>query len=132
MSRLTSLFEQADCEIKALSKLVYGERCIVCLQNPGWLDAGHYINRDHKSVKWDIHNVFPQCRECNRIHEYDKEPMRIAVLGILGRKRHDELVEKSKQLMYNITEGYMRRLIKEIRGSKKIVIKAKKEIINDY
>jgi len=123
MAKLSTLFEIADCEIKRLSKLVYGDRCICCLENPGWLDAGHYINRDHKSVRWDIHNVFPQCRTCNRIHEEDKKPMRIAVLGILGKKRHDELVEKSKQLLYSITEGYMRRLIAEIREAIKEVKK---------
>jgi len=32
-------------------------------------DAGHYISRVHKAVKFDEMNVHAQCRHCNRMQE---------------------------------------------------------------
>ena len=30
------------------------------------LDCGHYVPRNHKSLRWDERNTWPQCRRCNR------------------------------------------------------------------
>jgi hypothetical protein len=42
----------------------YG-KCVTCRK---WslLEAGHFIPRQHISVRWDIRNVHGQCSRCNR------------------------------------------------------------------
>ena len=44
-------------------------RCFTCGARVHWkaCDAGHYISRNRKAVKFDDRNVKPQCHNCNRI-----------------------------------------------------------------
>ena len=43
-------------------------RCITCTNRAPWkeMDAGHFISRDRKAVRWNEHNVHAQCPRCNR------------------------------------------------------------------
>ena len=43
-------------------------KCISCqkIQHYKEVDAGHFISRRHMSTRYDVNNVFPQCRYCNR------------------------------------------------------------------
>lgn len=43
-------------------------KCISCqkIQHYKDVDAGHFISRRHMSTRYDVDNVFPQCRYCNR------------------------------------------------------------------
>ena len=43
-------------------------KCISCqkIQHYKDVDAGHFISRRHMSTRYDVNNVFPQCRYCNR------------------------------------------------------------------
>tara|TARA_R110002153_G_C13325786_1_gene497487 strand:+ start:2702 stop:3088 length:387 start_codon:yes stop_codon:yes gene_type:complete len=43
-------------------------KCISCqkIQHYKDVDAGHFISRRHMSTRYDVNNVFPQCRHCNR------------------------------------------------------------------
>ncbi len=45
-------------------------RCITCGRPFDWkaIDAGHFINRDRKGVRWNSKNVNAQCQSCNRFH----------------------------------------------------------------
>jgi len=42
--------------------------CITCNDKHGIksIDAGHYVNRDHKLVRFNENNARPQCHQCNR------------------------------------------------------------------
>lgn len=46
-------------------------RCISCNSIHHWkdMDAGHYVNRRHMSLRFDEKNVNAQCRSCNRFDE---------------------------------------------------------------
>jgi hypothetical protein len=46
-------------------------RCISCGAIRLWtqMDAGHYVNRQHMSLRYDERNVHAQCRSCNRFDE---------------------------------------------------------------
>lgn len=46
-------------------------RCISCNKILHWTngDAGHYVNRQHMSLRYDEKNVHLQCRRCNRFDE---------------------------------------------------------------
>jgi hypothetical protein len=43
-------------------------RCITCGRSEPWkeMDAGHFVSRDRKAVRWDERNVHAQCPHCNR------------------------------------------------------------------
>ena len=46
-------------------------KCISCPKLDYWknVDAGHFINRKHLSLRWAFRNVHAQCRQCNRFDE---------------------------------------------------------------
>jgi hypothetical protein len=49
-------------------------KCCSCLKWFHWtnMDAGHYVSRNHNSLRYDDRNVHPQCRKCNRFQEGNK------------------------------------------------------------
>ena len=77
------------------------EYCVTC---PIWMEIkpehtpsqvmqpGHYITRGARSVRWDLRNVYKQCRTCNMMHEYRPEVMAWYVLSVLGIKGFEKLV----------------------------------------
>lgn len=46
-------------------------KCISCGRIYHWknMDAGHFVNRKHMSVRYNEQNVNAQCRACNRFDE---------------------------------------------------------------
>lgn len=42
-------------------------RCITCKTKKHWkdLDAGHFVSRGYRALRYDERNVFPQCKKCN-------------------------------------------------------------------
>jgi len=46
-------------------------KCISCGKPDHWknMDAGHFVNRKHLSLRWGIRNVHAQCKSCNRFDE---------------------------------------------------------------
>lgn len=45
--------------------------CCTCGKHVHWKqgDAGHFVNRQHKSLRYSEDNVHLQCRKCNRFDE---------------------------------------------------------------
>jgi hypothetical protein len=69
--------------------------CVTCCRVYEWkkIQAGHFISRQHYSVRWDERNVKPQCYGCNvmqqgRQYEFSK---------YLGQELSEELYLLSKQ-----------------------------------
>jgi hypothetical protein len=70
--------------------------CVTCGRVYEWkkIQAGHFISRQHYSVRWDERNVKPQCYGCNvmqqgRQYEFSK---------YLGQELSEELYLLSKQI----------------------------------
>ena len=42
-------------------------KCITCGRSHHWkeMQAGHFVTRNHKAVKYDVRNVSAQCVSCN-------------------------------------------------------------------
>ena len=69
--------------------------CVTCGRVYEWkkIQSGHFISRQHYSVRWDERNVKPQCYGCNvmqqgRQYEFSK---------YLGQELSEELYLLSKQ-----------------------------------
>ena len=56
-------------------------------------DAGHFISRQHLSVRWDERNVNLQCRKCNRF-EYGRQ---FEYSLKIGTELAEELLQLSRQ-----------------------------------
>lgn len=77
-------------------------QCVTCGRSYEWkkIQAGHFMSRQHYSVRWDERNVKPQCYGCNvmqqgRQFEYSR---------YLGEDLANELYMLSKQVV-KFTEG---------------------------
>lgn len=57
-------------------------------------DAGHFISRQHLSVRWDERNVHLQCRKCNRF-EYGRQ---YEYSLKLGAELSEELLQLSRSI----------------------------------
>ena len=93
--------------------------CISCGKIIHWRsgDAGHYISRGIKSVKYHEKNSHLQCRHCNRFREGEKDGYREGLIKKYGEGVLDELMicknNTSKlgvQEMKILTTDYLRRL----------------------
>ena len=50
-------------------------KCYTCSTSDHWenLDAGHFVSRRYRAVRWDFRNIRAQCRLCNRFLEGQKK-----------------------------------------------------------
>lgn len=61
-------------------------------------DAGHFINRRWRSVRWHEQNVHMQCRWCNRFNEGNAAGYALFMIKKYGQKRVEYLHGVSKTL----------------------------------
>ncbi|KKL59294.1 hypothetical protein LCGC14_2216810 [marine sediment metagenome] len=92
-------------------------KCVSCGKPDYWknMDAGHFINRKHLSLRWDERNVHSQCRRDNRFDEgnivgYTKAMIKKYGIGIL-----DEL-EVKKFTTYKPARFDLEILIEHYKG----------------
>jgi hypothetical protein len=53
-----------DSLVSEIILRLYGGRCVLCQRDA--TDAHHWlIGRRHKSVRWNLINIIPLCRECH-------------------------------------------------------------------
>ena len=74
------------------------------------MQPGHFITRGAHSVKWDLRNVYQQCKTCNFLHEHHPEVLANYVLSVLGEMGFEKLVfdgnKFKKYLMPELEELY--------------------------
>ena len=87
--------------------------CVTCGRVYEWkkIQAGHFISRQHYSVRWDERNVKPQCYGCNvmqqgRQYEFSK---------YLGEELSNELYLLSKQTR-KFTENELEEMIQDYKS----------------
>jgi len=84
------------------------------------MQPGHFITRGAKSIRWDLRNVYKQCRTCNFLHEHHPEVLANYVVNTLGVKEFEKLVFDGNQfkrwLMPELEELYEK--LKEIKNPK--------------
>ncbi len=71
---------------------------------------GHFITRGAHNVRWDLRNVYQQCKTCNFLHEHHPEVLANYVLNTLGVEGFERLVfdgnQYKKFLMPELEELY--------------------------
>jgi hypothetical protein len=74
-------------------------KCISCGKVHHWkeMDAGHFVNRKHMSVRYNEKNVNAQCRACNRFDEGNIPSYSLNLIKIHGQGIIEELLWKKSQ-----------------------------------
>lgn len=72
-----------------------GKGCISCGQRLrfDYCDAGHFIPRTHRSVRWNEDNVHGQCYTCNRMKDGNEAQYRASLIRRIGVQRVETLEE---------------------------------------
>jgi hypothetical protein len=96
--------------------------CFTCGVSLPWkqLQCGHYISRQHLSLRFDPKNCFPQCFSCNcekngNIAEYKKKIIRnygIVHLHYLTEKKNE--IKQYSDFELDILISYYKKKIKEM------------------
>lgn len=93
-------------------------RCITCWKiYPDWeskLNAGHYIKRGKKIVKFNEKNVHWQCVSCNKFRDWEQDIHREAIDILYGEGTAEKIADKKWKVRYfSIME--LKDLIKQYR-----------------
>ena len=83
-------------------------------------DAGHYVNRQHQSLRYNEFNVNGQCRHCNRFDEGNMQGYR------------QGLVEKHGELMVKQLEGSKRISVKRTTGDFLLIERVYKDLTKAF
>lgn len=63
-----------------------------------YIDCGHFVSRQYKSLRWDEKNTAPQCRKCNRFLEGVKDVFALNLQIKYGTGILQELNNKKRQI----------------------------------
>jgi hypothetical protein len=69
-------------------------KCVTCPRLLFWkeADCGHWIKRQHRSVRWDERNVAPQCTRCNHFQGGAQDEFSAHIISVHGIETHQELI----------------------------------------
>ncbi len=71
-------------------------KCVVCGSDK-ILQAGHLIpSKSSPALRYDLRNIFTQCRNCNLIHRYNQAPYFLWYIKTFGIQAFENLVYLSK------------------------------------
>lgn len=73
--------------------------CVTCRKLMHWkeADCGHWIKRQHRSVRWDLRNLGPQCGRCNRWMGGNMDEFAGHIIRQHGQDAIDELLKLKHQ-----------------------------------
>ena len=74
-----------------IRKRDHGKPCITCGKRTE-LQAGHFVKRQHMSVRWDERNVHGQCVRCNHFLNGNDGEYAYAILNLYGQWTLDQLM----------------------------------------
>lgn len=93
--------------------------CYTCGARHHWkdLDCGHYIKRRYLHTRWDLSNVRPQCRNCNRTLGGNYKIYEPKIIKELGQDNVQKLWDKAyntSKIPTTVLEGLAEDLKKKV------------------
>lgn len=88
--------------------------CITCGVRKPWqqMDAGHFVSRNAKAIKYDERNVHAQCKSCNGFHGGMAFVYGQRIDEMYGKGTAEDL-EAQRHSISGWTQEYLEELIKE-------------------
>lgn len=79
-------------------------KCITCQTKKSVkeMDAGHFVQREYKSTRWEKNNVWPQCPHCNRFRGGRYSVYRDNLIKILGEEAVKDIEKKKYETIINL------------------------------
>ena len=73
--------------------------CYTCGRMHHWksMDAGHYIGRSNRGVRWDLRNIRPQGTRCNSYQEGMHWQFRVKLVAEIGAAEVEDLERTAGQ-----------------------------------
>lgn len=89
-------------------------RCVTCGKLMFWMDshAGHFIKRQHRSVRWDERNVHVQCPAENTFKGGSQDEYAKFIIEKYGIEVFDELMELKHQTVKHTRDDLLQMLEK--------------------
>ena len=93
-------------------------RCVTCGKMQHWreMDAGHFVPRDRIATRWDVTNVHPQCRECNRFRSGKQYEHGRAIDRMYGSGTADRLMALGSARVAKISAFQMEEMIESVKA----------------
>lgn len=93
--KVSTMVKRVDKVFSEYIRLRDNYICFTCGKEGN--EAGHFISRRYKSVRWDERNVNTQCGYCNRFLSGNMVEYFVRMEEKYGREVIDELMEKKNQ-----------------------------------
>lgn len=91
-------------------------QCVTCQKLMFWKNdgaqAGHFVKRQHRAVRWDERNVNVQCIRCNKWLNGNEAEHGAYVIRTHGLEVHEELL-RLKHTVFKVTRTTLEDLINE-------------------
>ena len=73
--------------------------CVTCGGLGFWkdMDCGHFIKRQHRSIRWDTRNCDVQCRRCNHFMGGRQDDYSQYIIRTYGQETFEELMQLKYQ-----------------------------------
>lgn len=81
-------------------------------------DCGHYVNRQHMSLRFSGLNCHAQCRKCNRFMEGNQQDYRKGLIKKIGEDKV-QLLEAAKHVSNKITNFELEHIAKHFKAETK-------------
>lgn len=74
-------------------------QCVTCGAYKYWkdIDAGHFVKRQYRSLRWDERNVHPQCTRCNHFMSGRQDDMAAYIIRLYGDETFREIMSLKYQ-----------------------------------
>lgn len=102
---LTALVKRLDVIFSKYIRAKYPPKCFTC-GYVGQMQAGHYITRHCKAIRWDERNCRPQCYACNILKRGDAPTFRENLIKELGEAEVLE-IESDRHKLLKPTEEWL-------------------------
>ena len=95
------------------------ERCKALRQSHKELQAAHFHSRRKHTTRWDIRNSVGLCGGCHQYLDSNKEAKIAFEIECLGEEEYErlyvlaEMTTKTSPVDYNLTELYLKELLKQ-------------------
>lgn len=98
--------------------------CFTCgnFHNIKNIDCGHFINREHFAVRWEVNNARPQDTHCNCYRSGKHYQFEQRLIKEIGQSGIDDLKERAKRIADYSTEQ-----IREIAKTYRISVRLKEK-----
>lgn len=74
--------------------------CVTCRKLMFWKESecGHWVKRQHFSVRWDERNAAPQCTRCNHFMGGCQDEFSKYIIDRYGVEVHNEILQRKHEI----------------------------------